>query len=91
MINRETNLNFYPKDPKLEKKIRVFFDIAKEQQSSECLRSEGINERQIAFYRREQVLKLLLEFAAGVKKTHVINELDNNGQFIYQDIHQNRK
>lgn len=86
MNNKEINLNFYPRDPELEEQIKGFFNISKEQQFSERLRGQGINERQIAFYRREQVLKFLLEFAAGVKKTQVIYELDDNGQVIYPDI-----
>jgi len=86
MTKIETSPNFYPKDFFLEAQISQFFDLRAERRFLDKLKREQVEERQIAFYSREQVMKFLFEFAAGVKKTHITYELDNQGRIVYPGI-----
>ena len=79
-------LGFFPKDFRLEQQIANFFDISAERRFLENLKQKGVEFAQIAFYSREQVLKFLLEFAAGVKKTQIVYELNNQDKVVYPEI-----
>lgn len=70
----------------LSKQIEKYFNVVSERQFVENLRRENIDENQIRLYVKEQVLKFLLEYAAGVKKTHITYELDDQGNVIYPGI-----
>lgn len=86
MTKIETSPHFYPKDIILEAQISQFFNVAAERRFIDKLKREGVEEQQTAFYSREQVMKFLLEFAAGVKKTHITYELDAQGRIVYPGI-----
>lgn len=89
MSNIETNLSFYPRDIFLEAQISHYFDLQAEHKFLHELRQKQTDEHQVQFYSREQVLKFLLEFAAGVKKTQIIYDLGPNGSLVYPGVNLN--
>jgi hypothetical protein len=70
----------------LSRQIERYYSLSAERQFVESLRDKQTKEGQIALYSRENVLKFLLEFAAGVKKTHITYQCDNRGQLVYPGI-----
>ena len=73
-------------DRELSGQISKFYSLPAERAFIDVLRQKNVDERQINLYSREQVLKFLLEFAAGVKKTHITYELNDRQQLIYPNI-----
>ncbi len=86
MVNIETKLNFYPRNQFLEEQITRYFDLNAEKLFLENLKKSGVDRSQIRFYSQEQLLKFLLEFATGVKKTEITYQINSEGQVVYPRV-----
>lgn len=69
--------------PELIEVIAKYNSVSAERDFILGLKQKGIEQNQIQMYVQENLLKFLLEFAVGIKKTHISYKLDSNNKLIY--------